>query len=151
MYGGNSSQYSSGSYGTPPPQQYQQQQQQQQQQSGQPQWVKASNGQIPPGAIIGGLDKNGEPLFIARAYYNNGIHPGEAGRQIEGGGFSFSYDSDQIFLSQYEVLCGNGKLLTWVDQEGIPNFETFRPFRAGREESGEEASFTFMYSLSIEP
>ena len=34
--------------------------------------------------VEGGREKNGEPLYIARAYYKDGIHPGKAGRHLEG-------------------------------------------------------------------
>ncbi|KAJ1838175.1 hypothetical protein LPJ57_011209, partial [Coemansia sp. RSA 486] len=33
------------------------------------QWVNASNGQIPPQAVQGGVETDGTPLFVARAMY----------------------------------------------------------------------------------
>jgi len=30
-------------------------------------WVQASNGNVPPNAVIGGQTESGEPLFVARA------------------------------------------------------------------------------------
>jgi hypothetical protein len=39
---------------------------------------------IQPSPIVAGREKNGVPLFIARADYNDGVHPGKAGPEIPG-------------------------------------------------------------------
>lgn len=44
---------------------------------GQGVWVDASSGQIPPGAVQGGQDCSGEPLFVARAEHQGAIIPGK--------------------------------------------------------------------------
>lgn len=41
---------------------------------GTPCWVPASNGQVPPDAVQGGMD--GEPLFVARAKHEGDLIPG---------------------------------------------------------------------------
>lgn len=40
-------------------------------------WVKGSNGSIPAGAVQGGQEASGEPLFICRAEYNGSLTPGK--------------------------------------------------------------------------
>lgn len=59
-----------GGYQGHPQQQQQQQQQPPHGSYGSPQgpvkWVRASNGFIPPGAVCGGIDKDGQPTFVAR-------------------------------------------------------------------------------------
>lgn len=40
-------------------------------------WVDASAGQIPPGAVVGGQDCNGEPLYVARAQHEGALIPGK--------------------------------------------------------------------------
>ncbi|KAI9499927.1 hypothetical protein BX070DRAFT_255639 [Coemansia spiralis] len=38
------------------------------------------------GALPEGVDPRGEPLFIARGAYKDGLHPGKAGPQVPNGG-----------------------------------------------------------------
>jgi Protein of unknown function (DUF3421) len=40
-------------------------------------WVAGSGGQLPDEAIVCGREPNGDPLFVARAKLNNGVHPGK--------------------------------------------------------------------------
>lgn len=40
-------------------------------------WVDASGGQIPPGAVVGGQDCSGEPLYVARAQHEGALIPGK--------------------------------------------------------------------------
>ncbi|KAJ1939190.1 hypothetical protein EC988_007383, partial [Linderina pennispora] len=49
------------------------------------QWVSCSNGHIPPNAVQGGIERDGKPLFVARAMYKGGLHPGKAGPHIQKG------------------------------------------------------------------
>lgn len=123
-------------------------QQQQPQQSQQPgrggfnsnrgvQWVSATNGHIPGGAVQGGIEKDGAPLFVARAIYKGGLHPGKAGRHIQDGGCVIGWGHKEINLSDYQILCGDASQLRWVNQEGELNIQGFRPVEAGHEETGE--------------
>lgn len=44
---------------------------------GAPVWVDASGGQVPPGAVQGGQDVSGEPLFVIRASHEGAMLPGK--------------------------------------------------------------------------
>ncbi|KAJ2685279.1 hypothetical protein IWW39_004376 [Coemansia spiralis] len=133
--------------GGPPPPGYGQQQQQG---SGEPsrprgqgagdaglQWVTASNGHIPPNPVQGGIESDGRPLFVARAIYKGGLHPGKAGQHLGGGGCTIGYGHKEIGISEYQVLCGDASKLRWVAQEGTLNIQGCVAFPAGHEESGE--------------
>lgn len=41
------------------------------------QWVNASGGQVPPGAVPAGNDTSGEPMFVARAQHEGAMLPGK--------------------------------------------------------------------------
>ncbi|KAJ2504217.1 hypothetical protein H4217_009443, partial [Coemansia sp. RSA 1939] len=96
-----------------------------------------SNGQIPPNAVQGGAEKDGKPLFVARAIYKGGLHPGKAGEHIQGGGCSIGYGHKEVNLNEYQVLCGNAANLKWVEQENSLVVQGFNPVEGGYEESGE--------------
>src|SRR5260370_33185209 len=40
-------------------------------------WLAGSGGQIPDGAVVMGREENGDPLFVARAQLEQGLHPGK--------------------------------------------------------------------------
>ncbi|KAJ2045903.1 hypothetical protein H4S04_005372 [Coemansia sp. S16] len=101
------------------------------------QWVTASDGHIPPNPVQGGIESDGTPLFVARAIYKGGLHPGKAGQHLEGGGCTIGYGSKEVGLSEYQVLCGDASRLRWAAQEGSLNIQNCVPFPAGHEESGE--------------
>lgn len=44
---------------------------------GGPVWVDASGGQVPPGAVQGGQDVSGEPMFVTRAQHEGAMIPGK--------------------------------------------------------------------------
>ncbi|KAJ2742966.1 hypothetical protein GGI20_004099 [Coemansia sp. BCRC 34301] len=127
-------------YGGPPPGQ---QQGQGQGHGGPPpqgnglQWVTASDGHIPPNPVQGGIESNGTPLFIARAMYKGGMHPGKAGQHLEGGGCLIGYGHKEVGLSEYQVLCGDASRLRWVAQDGLLNLDGCVPYPAGHEETNE--------------
>ena len=68
-------------------------------------WVAGSNGQVPDGAVVCGREENGDPLFVARANLNGGIHPGKLrfafGRALIGFGLK------EVPVQSYEVLTSN--------------------------------------------
>lgn len=53
-------------------------------------WIAGTQGSIPAGAIEGGQDVNGEPLYVARAELNGSLTPGK----VEIG---FRIDNIQLF------------------------------------------------------
>ena len=66
-------------------------------------WVKASNGYIPDNAVvIGGREANGQILFICRANYRGGVHPGKI--RTEFGGCNIPWGGKEIVVRDYEVL-----------------------------------------------
>ncbi|KAJ2384483.1 hypothetical protein GGI05_004994, partial [Coemansia sp. RSA 2603] len=88
-------------------------------------WVTAAGNRIPDDAIQGGVDENGQELYIARALCNNTLVPGKAGRHIRGG-CSIVFSGGVEFIYRYQVLCGDPSKVHWVpldrsnsvDQEG---------------------------------
>ncbi|KAJ2792984.1 hypothetical protein H4S07_007184, partial [Coemansia furcata] len=100
-------------------------------------WVAASDGHIPPNPVQGGIEDDGKPLFVARAIYKGGLHPGKAGQHLGGGGCAIGYGGKEVGVSEYQVLCGDASKLRWSAQDGILNLEDCVPYPAGHEESGE--------------
>lgn len=65
-------------------------------------WVGSSNGHVPDGAVLGGSQRTGEPLYVGRAHFEGSltvgkIHPGHGCIYIPFGGQEHS-------ITQYEVL-----------------------------------------------
>lgn len=59
------------------------------------------NGRLPYDAIEGGIDQNGAiPLYICRARYVNGVHPGK----LRSGHCHIGWGGDEIILKRFEVL-----------------------------------------------
>ncbi|KAJ2487371.1 hypothetical protein IWW37_005267 [Coemansia sp. RSA 2050] len=101
------------------------------------QWVSASDGFIPDRAVQGGVEKDGAPLFVARAMYKGGLHPGKAGRHIENGGCAIGFGHKEVNVKEYQVLCGDASQLRWVKQDGQLSIKGFKPVEGGHEDSGE--------------
>ncbi|KAJ1894853.1 hypothetical protein LPJ66_004937 [Kickxella alabastrina] len=101
------------------------------------QWVSASNNHIPPNPVQGGIEKDGKPLFVARAMYKGGLHPGKVGQHLERGGCNIGWGHKEIAVTDYQVLCGDASKLRWVRQVGALNIQNFKPYPAGHEETGE--------------
>ncbi len=70
-------------------------------------WVSASFGQIPPGAIVGGRESTGQKLYICRATYNGGVHPGKI--RVEFRGCNIGYGGREVTVNQYQVLIDAGR------------------------------------------
>ncbi|ORY02974.1 hypothetical protein K493DRAFT_334396 [Basidiobolus meristosporus CBS 931.73] len=97
-------------------------------------WVYASGGSIPPNAVQGGVESDGKPLFIARQFYQGGLHVGKVGPHLKS--ISLGYDGKEINLKDYYVLCGDARQLRWVECHGICNPDNWRPVEAGHESDG---------------
>jgi len=65
-------------------------------------WEKAQDGAIPEGAIAAGHESNETVLFVARAEYEGGVHPGKV--RPEFGGANIPYGGQEIKVNPYEVL-----------------------------------------------
>lgn len=72
-------------------------------------WIEATNGQIPNGAVICGKEANGTPLYVARANYEGGVHPGKV--RTEFGAANIPYGGIEVKVNPYQVLCGSFR---WV-------------------------------------
>ncbi|KAL2916007.1 hypothetical protein HK105_204431 [Polyrhizophydium stewartii] len=56
-----------------------------------------------PGMLVqGGHEPDGQPLFVARATYMGGVHPGKAGTHLKGA--HIAYGGEEFHLLDYEVL-----------------------------------------------
>ncbi|MBD1881581.1 MULTISPECIES: DUF3421 domain-containing protein [unclassified Coleofasciculus] len=74
-------------------------------------WVGASNGDIPPNAVIGGSE-SGRRLYICRAEYNGGVHPGK----VVGNNCNFGWGGEEILAPFYEVLTAPRNVrIVWIE------------------------------------
>ncbi|KAJ1807380.1 hypothetical protein LPJ56_004927 [Coemansia sp. RSA 2599] len=100
-------------------------------------WVRATNGDIPATGIAEGVERDGRPLFIARAFYKGGLHPGKAAPHLADGGFELSWGGRVLRLNEYFVLCGDINRARWVPVSGaVPSAGSLRLVDGGHEESG---------------
>jgi hypothetical protein len=66
-------------------------------------WVPAKGGHIPKGAVKGGYEKGGKPgLFICRAKFKNGTHPGKVRPAF--GGCNIGWGGKEHTVQKYSVL-----------------------------------------------
>jgi hypothetical protein len=65
-------------------------------------WIPAAGGGIPEGAVIGGNENNGEPLFVCSAPFNDSMQPGKIRPSF--GGCDIAYGGKEVVVPQYEVL-----------------------------------------------
>ena len=65
-------------------------------------WVAAADGEVPFGAIKGGYDDDGSPLFIIRARYQGGMHLGKM--NPASGKAYIPYGGQEVEVVAYEVL-----------------------------------------------
>ncbi|KAJ9063105.1 hypothetical protein DSO57_1003634 [Entomophthora muscae] len=100
------------------------------------QWVRASNGSIPPNAVQGGMEDDGRPLFIARQSHEGSVIPGKAASHI--GGIMVSYGGQEVHYKDYEVLVGDARLLQWKEVYGRLTIQGWVPFACGHEANGLE-------------
>lgn len=94
-------------------------------------WVNASNGQVPPGAVVGGHDCNGEPLYVARATHEGATLPGKF---VPSHGVAFvPWGGLEHAKPEYQVLVGGPN--NWVPTSGsnVPP----GAFVGGQSEDGE--------------
>jgi hypothetical protein len=64
-------------------------------------WVEGKNGFIPEYAVAGGRE-NGEILYVTRANYMGGVHPGKIKRGWDH--CCISYDGKEIQIRNYEIM-----------------------------------------------
>jgi hypothetical protein len=71
-------------------------------------WIAGSGGQIPDAALVCGRESSGDPLFVARASLNGGVHPGKI-RFAFGSAF-IGFGGVETPVQNYEVLCSQQDL-----------------------------------------
>jgi len=99
-------------------------------------WVLTHGTQIPKGALVGGQESDGTPLYIARTFFEGGIHPGKVGPNFKKGAI-IGYDGEEIELENYEVLLGDAQTIRWEDTSRF-SVQSLggRPVEGGREADG---------------
>lgn len=71
-------------------------------------------GRLPANAVRGGVDQNGRvPLYICRAHYINGIHPGK----LLSGKCNIGWGGQEVVLHHFEVLVSTGRYYRERDRE----------------------------------
>ncbi|KAG5637226.1 hypothetical protein H0H81_005348 [Sphagnurus paluster] len=99
-------------------------------------WVLTQNKSIPQYAIEVGREKN-VPLYICRAYHDDGKQIGRAAQNTEKGAV-IGYKHKEIDVDTYEVLLGNLQALRWVPTRGKLNVGSLghNPVEGGHEDNG---------------
>lgn len=70
-------------------------------------WIGSSNGHTPPGAVLVGKQRNGEPLYMGRAFFQGSLTPGKVHKSH--GCLYIPYGGAEHSIKQYEVLVGAQK------------------------------------------
>ena len=65
-------------------------------------WVAAPNGQMPPGALQGGMESNGDKLYIGRAHYNGSLVVGKVHQGLRN--LYIAFAGKEVTLTSFEVL-----------------------------------------------
>jgi len=47
-------------------------------------WTSSSGGNVPEQSVVAGSESDGAPLFVCRANYNGGVHPGKVRKAFGG-------------------------------------------------------------------
>lgn len=77
-------------------------------------WADASGGQVPPGAVVGGQDCSGEPLYVARAQHQGATLPGKL---VPSHGCAYvPWGGLEHGKAQYQILVGGPN--NWVPTSG---------------------------------
>ncbi|KAI8827136.1 uncharacterized protein EV422DRAFT_512791 [Fimicolochytrium jonesii] len=99
-------------------------------------WVLTDGANIPQGALQGGQEADGTPLYIARAFHENSVQIGKASRTLKDGAH-ISYGGKEIAIPKYEILVGIENAVRWVDGEGdLKNNGQYRLVEGGHESNG---------------
>ncbi|CAG8515696.1 7832_t:CDS:2 [Ambispora leptoticha] len=106
-------------------------------------WVKAEHGRIPIGAVTFGIDIGGEPLYVARAFHEGGLHPGKAGIHLAGA--RISYGRKEFEKTQYEVLVLPSQFYEWYQCSSVYQIPKMA-VKGGYENTGEPLYVSKMVS-----
>jgi len=67
-------------------------------------WVKKSNGEIPPNALKSGWEENSDALYLCAVSYKGGIYLGKIRPEFKG--CNFAYNGKELVQKKYFVLVG---------------------------------------------
>ncbi|KAI8825758.1 uncharacterized protein EV422DRAFT_600244 [Fimicolochytrium jonesii] len=98
-------------------------------------WVLTNGNSIPAGALKGGQEANGTPLYIARAFHENSVQIGKASADLRDGAH-IPYGGKEIAVFNYEILLGLENAVKWVDGEGPLKNKGEKLVEGGREADG---------------
>ncbi|KAI0277393.1 carbohydrate-binding module family 12 protein [Russula aff. rugulosa BPL654] len=89
---------------------------------------------IPNSALEAGRDRDNNPIYIARAYYENGIQIGKASPVFKEGAV-IGYGGRVVELNKFEVLIGDPRAVRWVRYSYQLNIQELgaTPVEGGRE------------------
>lgn len=80
-------------------------------------WVLTEGHNFPQGALVGGQDDSGKPIYIARGFHENSIQVGKASHSLKHGAV-IGYGHKEIDLPKYEILLGDPRAIQWVPTSG---------------------------------
>lgn len=96
-------------------------------------WVPAHNGSVVFGAEVSGMEANGAPLFVCRARFNGGLHPGKMRHSFRG--CNIGWGGREHTLGAYDLVISNGGRLRWLPAAGGQVFQG--AMVGGREANGQ--------------
>ncbi|KAI0057835.1 hypothetical protein BV25DRAFT_1345551 [Artomyces pyxidatus] len=88
-------------------------------------WVYVEGHEVPPNAVIGGIDRKG-PWYIARTFYEGSMELGKAGRHFKLGA-AIAYNGRDRDVGTYEVLVLAAAPVRWTYQEAPPALVATKP------------------------
>lgn len=77
-----------------------------------PRWVTAKSGRLPRGAYVGGQEP-GRKLYVCRAAYKKGVHPGK----VVAGKCNIGWGGKERALKSFQVLVANSKSFRFVNSK----------------------------------
>jgi hypothetical protein len=92
---------------------------------------------IPRSAIEAGRDKDNNPIYIARAYYEDSLQIGKASPVFKEGS-AIGYAGRVIELNKFEILIGDPQAIRWVSYSYQLDLERLgaTPVQGGKEANG---------------
>jgi hypothetical protein len=92
---------------------------------------------IPNSAIEAGKDRDGNPIYIARVYYEDSLNIGKASPLFKEGS-AIAYFTTAVEFSKFEVLIGDPRAIRWVSYNGKLNVQELyaTPVEGGMEPDG---------------
>jgi hypothetical protein len=65
-------------------------------------WTASAKGNVPKGALEGGREADGTPLYVVRGAHGDGVHPGKVNPNARGA--YIAWGGEEVLLGSYEVL-----------------------------------------------